>query len=119
MFPTLADIANVKVSTSVDGVSVLPTLLGKPQDLDDRFQYWEQTSKGFDQAVRWNNWKAVRIGKGNPLELYDLSKDPSETTDVAKANPAVVNRIEEYLKTARVESEDWPSDVKVAAGQGN
>ena len=119
VLPTFAEIAKTSFSNPVDGVSILPTLLGQPQDLSNRFQYWEQTSKGFDQAVRWNNWKAVRIGKKSPLELYDLSKDPSEATNVAAQNPAVVSRIEDYLKTARVESEDWPSDVKASTAQSN
>ena len=119
VLPTLSELANAKFSTPVDGVSVLPTLLGKAQNLDDRFQYWEQTSKGFDQAARWKNWKAVRIGKGSTLELYDLTSDPSEKTDVAAANPSVVKRFEEYFKTARTESAEWPSDAKPSASQSD
>lgn len=108
VLPTLAEIAGAKFNHKVDGISVVPALLGKEQNTD-RLLYWEQTSNGFDQAVRWKNWKAVRIGK-NALELYNLATDPSETKNVATENPTVVARIEEYLKTARVESEDWPSE---------
>jgi len=45
---------------------------------------------------------------GSPLEVYDLDADPHEEHDVASANPAVVTRIETYLKTARTESARWP-----------
>jgi arylsulfatase A-like enzyme len=53
-------------------------------------------------------WKAVRLKKDAPLELYNLTADPGEQRDVAAANPKIVARIEEYLKTARTESERWP-----------
>jgi arylsulfatase A-like enzyme len=53
-------------------------------------------------------WKAVRLKPDAPLELYDLERDPYETTDVAAAQRDVVARIEIYLKTARTDSERWP-----------
>jgi len=93
-------------------VSLLPTLLGKRQ-LPHEFFYWEHHQ--FDakarrlrperlvQAVRMANWKALRRGLAGPLELYNLTNDPGETTDVSSSNPGVVARIEAYLKTARTE----------------
>ena len=42
------------------------------------------------------------------LELYDLSTDPAETTDVAAANPEVVKRIENLMRTSRTESDHFP-----------
>jgi arylsulfatase A-like enzyme len=70
--------------------------------------YWEFHERGFQQAVRMGNWKAVRFKKDAPLELYDLGRDPSETANVAAANAEVVARIEAYLATARTESARWP-----------
>ena len=51
VLPTLADLAGAAAPKKIDGVSVLPTLLGKPQDLSQRMLYWEQYSGGFQQAV--------------------------------------------------------------------
>jgi arylsulfatase A-like enzyme len=55
------------------------------------------------QAVRMGDWKAVRPKVDAPLELYNLKQDLAETTDVAAKNPKIRERIEEYLKTARVD----------------
>ena len=53
-------------------------------------------------------WKAVRLKADLPLEVYDLEADPGEQRNVADANPDVVAKIEEYLKTARTHSDRWP-----------
>jgi arylsulfatase A-like enzyme len=109
VLPTLAEIAGTKASAGIDGVSVLPTLLGKNQDLSQRFLYWEFFERGFQQAVRWRNWKAIRLEPGQPLELYDLSSDMGETQNVADQHAHVVARIEAYLQTARSESQYFPT----------
>ena len=54
------------------------------------------------------NLHAVKNGKDGPIELYDLKSDPGEKRDAAAGYPDVVKRFEEYLKTARVDSKDWP-----------
>jgi len=108
--PTLAEITGAKTSQQIDGISILPTLKGKNQRKDKRFLYWEFPYH--TQAVRWGKWKAIRTNWNKALELYDLNKDVSETTDVAKENPKVIETIENYLKTARTESENWPTVEK-------
>ena len=107
LFPTFAELAGAKVSPGIDGQSIVPVLQGKPMAPHD-FLYWEFHERGFQQAVRMGNWKAVRLAKDKPLELYDLSADPTEFTNVADKHPDVVAKIEAYLKTARTESADWP-----------
>ena len=51
---------------------------------------------------------AIKATPAAKLELYDVVKDPHEDRNVAAANPAVVVKVEEYLKTARTESRTWP-----------
>ena len=106
--PTAAEIASAKLPEKLDGLSMLPALLGKPQTNRHDFLYWEFHERGFQQAVRMGDWKAVRPQAGAPLELYHLGADPGEKQNVAAQNPEVVARIEEYLKTGRTESEHWP-----------
>jgi len=110
--PTAAELAGVKAPKDIDGVSVLDTLLGAKQELSDRYLYWEFFERGFNQAVRWRNWKAVRLGLDKPLELYDLSKDVSEKNNVARQYPDIAARFEAYLKQARTESPHWPLNQK-------
>jgi arylsulfatase A-like enzyme len=107
--PTAAELADVRPPSNIDGISVLPILLGKKQNLSDRFLYWEYPGGGLQQAVRWRNWKALRRAPDRKLELYDLADDVSEATDVAFKHPEIVARIEDYLKTARTESPNWPT----------
>ena len=108
VLPTLADLAGVKLPPGIDGISVLPTLLGKKQNTADRFLYWEFPSGGFKQAVRWRNYKAVRLAPNKPWELYDLEKDLAEQNNIASDNPDVVAKIQAYLTTARTDSPNWP-----------
>ncbi|HZS06208.1 MAG TPA: arylsulfatase [Blastocatellia bacterium] len=104
--PTAAELVGVKAPAGIDGISMLPALLGKKQKQHE-FLYWEFFERGFDQAVRMGDWKAVRNGADSPLELYDLKADRGEQNNVAAKYPEIVKRIEAYLKTARTESEQW------------
>jgi arylsulfatase A-like enzyme len=106
--PTAADLAGADTPKNIDGESIVPVLLGERQDLGDRFLYWEYFEKGFQQAVRWRNFKAIRLKQGEPLLVFDLSEDIGEQNNVADKHPEVITRIEEYLKTARTESINWP-----------
>ena len=109
VLPTLAALAGAPPPPGIDGVSIVPTLEGRTQPaLRDRFLYWEFHEAAFKQAARWGDWKAVRNHLDDPIELYDLSKDIGETTNLAAQQPKVVARFEEYFKTARVDSPDWP-----------
>ena len=106
--PTFAELAGLKVPSGIDGVSVLPTILGNKQDLSDRVLYWEFFESGFQQAVRQGDWKAIRMAPGKALELYDLSKDESESNNIAANHPDIIAEMESILKTARTPSENWP-----------
>lgn len=101
VLPTLGDVTGAETPEDTDGISFLPTLLGDTEQPDHEFLYWEFPSYTGQQAVRMGNWKAIRtnIFNGNKkLELYDLATDPTESRNVAAANPDVVAQIETIMK---------------------
>jgi hypothetical protein len=87
---------------------MLPSLLGKTATNHHDYLYWEFHERGFQQAVRFDEWKAVRLQANTSLELYNLKLDQGETKNVAAQNPEIVARAENYLKAARTESRNWP-----------
>ena len=105
--PTAAELAGAHAPADTDGISVLPTLLGKKQR-GHEFLYWEFFERGFQQAVRYQEFKAIRLKQGQPLHLYRVTEDPKEANDIAAQNPAVVADIEAYLEAARSPSPYWP-----------
>lgn len=84
--PTACELAGVEPPSGIDGISCVPTLLGQEQQVHKHL-YWQY---GHKRGIRRGHWKAVRSGVGKPFELYDLSKDLSETTDLAQEHPDVV-----------------------------
>ena len=109
VLPTLADLTDAPTPANIDGVSVLPTLLGEDQpELLDRPLYWEFFEQGFQQAARRGKWKAIRRKRGEPIELYDLSTDIREQQNIAAEHPNVVRQFDLFLSEARSESENWP-----------
>jgi len=106
--PTAAEIAGTKPPEKIDGVSLLPLLTGKPVTSLHPFLYWEFHERGFQQALRMGDWKAIRPQADAPLQLYNLKNDPAEKQDVAKTHPEVITTLESYFKAARTPSDAWP-----------
>ena len=108
--PTAAEIAGTVPPKGIDGVSVLPALLGK-SNIEHSPLYWEFYERGFEQAARVGNWKAVRHAPGKALELYNLKNDLGEAEDLAAVtalNPCLVRKMEETLRKARSPYLDKP-----------
>ena len=102
IMPTLCDLLKIPVPKDVDGVSVLPTILGKDdQQKQHEYLYFEYPEYGGQQAVRMGKWKAVRLNilKGTlKTQLFDLSNDIQEQHDIASQHPDIVKRMETIMK---------------------
>jgi arylsulfatase A-like enzyme len=106
--PICADLAEAKAPQDLDGLNVWPGIIGKYWAPPERPFYWEFHERGFQQAVRWNHWKAIRNGLNKPLQLFDLAKDLAESNNIAAEHPEIVAKIEKLIKEARTESKEWP-----------
>ena len=101
LLPTLCEAAGAAVPEGLDGISYLPELLGTDEQEKHPYLYWEFPASGGQQAVRMDQWKAIRknILKGNlELELYNLEEDLQEQQNVAGEHPDILRRMEEIMK---------------------
>jgi len=110
--PTCCDIAGVETPDGLDGISMLPTLLGQnKKQKNHEYMYWEFHEQGKRQAVRIGDWKGIRqnVAKkpDGPIELYNLKDDIGEKNNIAKDNPAIVEKIAKIMKSARTPSKNW------------
>jgi arylsulfatase A len=111
LLPTLCDVAGAKLPARTDGISLLPTLLGKGRQTQHEFLYWEFPAYGGQQAIRVGDWKGIRqnLRKGQTqLELYNLATDIGETTNVAIAHPAIVDRLTRLMQSNHEPSALFP-----------
>jgi arylsulfatase A-like enzyme len=90
--PTAAEVAGIEAPAGLDGISILPTLLGEPERQAQReCLYWEYNH---EQALRLPERWVYRPHPAQPVEVYDLRADPGQTRDLAASEPDVVRRAE-------------------------
>ncbi|MCK5209672.1 MAG: hypothetical protein KAQ79_16670, partial [Cyclobacteriaceae bacterium] len=104
--PTAAEIIDVNPPDGLDGISILPTLLGETEKQQKHdFLYWEYHE---EQAVRMANWFGYKNKKGE-LEIYDLKKNPKQDKDLSNEFPDIAGKIDEIMKAEHTPSDVWPS----------
>jgi arylsulfatase A len=111
VLPTLCAAAGITPPKAIDGINILPALVGLGNVAPREYLYWEFPSYTGQQAVRLGNWKGTRQNlkaKLSDIELYDLEKDPNETTNVAAAHPDVVKRIADVMAKEHEPSKLFP-----------
>ncbi|MFO1528347.1 MAG: arylsulfatase [Kiritimatiellia bacterium] len=80
----------------LDSLDLHGVLLGEA-DAKGREYLLQQDNGGQGLGLREGGWKLVRHGgrrKAGGYQLYDLTKDPGETTDVADLHPDVLTRLQ-------------------------
>ena len=107
-FPTAIEIAGLDYNSSkIDGISFLPELKGENQKKHP-YLYWEFLEKGGRQAVRMNQWKAVRMNMSknpdSPIELYNVHQDIGEQENLAVQYPEVLKEISRIMNKEHISS---------------
>jgi len=115
--PTAADLAGVSRPSGMDGISILPTLLGQKQAKQHDSLYFEIYEPYFQQSVRLGDWKGYRLGTKAPLELYDLKADPAEKQDIAAAHPDIVKKIEAIMLAEHTPSPHYDAPEQSEKGK--
>jgi arylsulfatase A-like enzyme len=115
MMPTLAKLAGASTAKSkpLDGIDVWPAIAaGKPSGRDEIIYNVEP----FRGAVRQGDWKLVwRCTLPTSIELFDIGKDPYETTNLADKHPDKVEKLKARLEQLAKESEK-PLFMEAAMG---
>lgn len=117
--PTIMDLIGFAEDVSsipggIDGISLAPTLLGRPQDqVHHDHLYWEFPEGSQQQAVLMGRgrYKAIRPNLrrgGLAIELYDLNTDPGESNNIAADHPDLVKRAGEIMQREHRPSELFP-----------
>src|SRR5690606_20047541 len=113
ILPTLADITGASTPHNLDGVSFKNSLLGhEAEQKQHDYLYWEFHEQGGKQAVRWKDWKGIKLNaksrSENLFELYNLSGDVSEKYNIAEKYPDIAKKILEIMEEAHQESAIFP-----------
>ncbi|MCD6050574.1 MAG: N-acetylgalactosamine 6-sulfate sulfatase [Verrucomicrobia bacterium] len=107
-FPTILEMAGAKPAGAIDGESLVPLLRGRSK-LQREAIYWHYPhyhpgSATPYSAIRKGDLKLIHFFEEDRVELYNVKKDISEKTDLAKT---------EAKKTAELRKElnDWRTAV--------
>ncbi|MCR4415961.1 MAG: sulfatase-like hydrolase/transferase, partial [Thermoguttaceae bacterium] len=104
IFPTLCEAAGVTPPADIDGLSFLPTLLGRPQRETHRDLYFVLREGGpafggkTIEALIRGPWKLIQDRPTAAWELYHLQRDPAESTDLAGKERAVLLELSAALR---------------------
>ncbi len=109
MMATFAEFTNYDLpdNAAEDSYTIWPVLLGNDTGAKNRPALIADTSRG-DFSIRRGPWKLIKLipSARNRLEqveyeLYDLDQDPYETTNLADANPDIVEQLKQLLDESR------------------
>ena len=108
LFATISELSGVDGTYSTDGISLVDIFTDENISLDREYIYWEFPSYGGQQAARMGDFKALRtdIKKGNEkIELYNLSEDIREQTDISSKNPEIIKKFNDIFIREHIKSD--------------
>ncbi|REE00166.1 arylsulfatase [Marinoscillum furvescens] len=112
MNATYADMLGITLDAPTDGISIWPSMTGKPQKNTHDVLYWEFHERGGRQALRKGDFKLVKLQVKNPkktrLELYNVVEDPFEKNDLSEEMPAKREELHTLLLAQHKTNQTFP-----------
>jgi arylsulfatase A-like enzyme len=92
ILPTYAHLAGAKLPSDreFDGVDILPWLTGRKSGRPHDILFWRA---GRNAAVRYEDWKLMRLGGKDRVKLFNLADDLAEMNDRSKDRPKLVKEL--------------------------
>ncbi|MCP5535511.1 MAG: sulfatase-like hydrolase/transferase [Akkermansiaceae bacterium] len=100
VFSTILAITGIPQPTdrTIDGVSMLPALAGKPVTRKVPLFWRTHVSGANDRlALRIGDWKIISNDEMNKFQLYEVQKDAKEENDLAKKMPEKTDEMKKAL----------------------
>jgi arylsulfatase A-like enzyme len=102
LYPTILELCGLSAREQqhVDGVSLVPLLKG--ESIEPRLLYWHYPhydNQGGEPSsiIRDGPWKLIHYYDGGRNELYNLSVDGSEQSDLSRSYPVRTDRMARQL----------------------
>ncbi|MGN8646162.1 sulfatase family protein [Gracilibacillus sp. HCP3S3_G5_1] len=92
LFPTILAFANITISQTIDGKSLVPLLTNKnASHKEEQLSVWQNT-----EMIRTKQYKYIR-NFNDQDELYDLVRDPEEIHNIIDDEPQVMKQMKKKL----------------------
>lgn len=117
IFTTICDIVEIPLpgDRTIDGASLVPMFNEKLVEREQPL-YWRNhlAPQEFRVGLRIGDWKIIASDDLTKFELYNIAKDPTETTNLAEAEPdrftELKSRLIEHDAAVLKEGPDWWKD---------
>ena len=114
-FPTLCAATGMKAPEGLDGINLWPPLTSDAKVERAKPMLWVFPEYTGQVAVRLGDFKVMRRNlnakKPGPWQVFDLAKDPNETTNVSAAHPELITQAIEVLKREASPNEIFPVKI--------
>lgn len=107
LFPTFCDFAGAKIPDGVEGNSIVPIIQGRATKVRDVLY---TAYRNVQRAIRDDRWKLIRYPQVDRTQLFDLSTDPLELTNLA-GDPAQGERLSKMTALLKREMDRYADAV--------
>lgn len=111
LFPTFCEVAEIKPLQNIDGISILPTILGKKQTTNDRYVFWVRREGGqyggqAYYAARYKDFKILQNTPYEPIQYFNIKNDEYEENALESPEDeiyqAIRSQLQEHIRRAGV-----------------